>query len=247
MTAVRSLFLRLKRPLSLSLSLLDLLQSVSVPFCAREPQTQHSRVLLWELNEEKDLSPQPPGCTAAIADDEKVPCCQGTQLAHFTTLLSLKSWQIFNQSMHSLDLVNNHCEVFNEKSSGEVTAIYIADVMCSIRQCLCDRETLPVPLVCLHDVSGSGTTLHCASTWACSVHRQPVWAVNPSRGCDGVSPSPVLSARIRRWYWLSVLPSNSHFSICTLCLFAECPICSSKYTWNSWYPQRLHCIKGTHI
>lgn len=147
--------------------------------------------------------------------------------------------------MYSLGLVNNHCEIFSENPQVK-SQLFTLQMWCAASGGV-DRETLPFTLVCLHGVSRSGAALHCASTWACSMHRQPVWAVTLLWGSDGVSASPVLPVRMCRRYWLSVLPGNSHFSICTLCLFAECPICSSKYTWNSWYTQRLHCIKRTLI
>lgn len=86
---------------------------------------------------------------------------------------------------------------------------------------LADRET---PLIL-----GSTLCAMCPGRWqlynaklsACNVCKQPVSVVIQSWGCDGIHP-PVLSLRV------CSLPDNSPLIICTLWLFAECPICSSK-------------------
>lgn len=148
--------------------------------------------------------------------------------------------------MYSLGLVNNHCEIFSENPQVK-SQLFTLQMWCAASGGV--------------SVTGKHFQFHLCVCMMCPGQEQP-WTVPapehiactgslsewlPCWGCDGVSASPVLPVRMCRRYWLSVLPGNSHFSICTLCLFAECPICSSKYTWNSWYTQRLHCIKRTLI
>lgn len=95
-TAVRSpftlLLLRLKSPNSLSCPSLDMLQSASGLFVQGSPRLCSTPDGCHKCRiKKKDGCPRPPGCSPANATQGEVLCCQGTQLAQFTTILKLKS------------------------------------------------------------------------------------------------------------------------------------------------------------
>lgn len=194
-----------------------MVQSAGVLFMPLSPKRTATRTG-WR----RRVAPPSTGCTFAIAAHEAAPCCQGTWLVHFTTLLNLKSWKIFNWKYSHLRFVGNHCEIFKEKSSREVTVVSIADLMCSIRQqyWLTGKHLwLSAPLHARCVQLGGSSTLPNSQCAVCA--SSPCqWLF--SHGAVMEYIPPVLSLKMCR------LSDNNPFIICTLCLSAECPVCSSE-------------------